>query len=76
MKEFIKRNKKIVKKLKYRDLGILKLGVFAFALALAQWWPAIIMKVDNSVWTVIFVVCWLWLLYVVFAKEPKKKKKK
>jgi hypothetical protein len=57
-----------MKKLKWWDMGLVKLGVFFFTLLLVKWLPEL-NNIDWKLSAFIVVIIWIFLVYKMFVKK-------
>jgi hypothetical protein len=58
----------MMKKLKWTDISLVKIGMFFFTLLLVKWFP----ELNNFDWrisAVIVVVIWIYLVHKMFIKK-------
>ncbi len=61
-----------LKKLKWYDIGIIKLSLIAFSLMLAVLLPALT-KVAWQSYFIMFMICYVYLLFIMFKRQTKDK---
>jgi hypothetical protein len=59
---------KIMKKMSWQDVGIVKFIVFFFTLFLVNFIPQLL-EVDWRIWGILWIIPWLYLMHKIFIKK-------